>query len=36
MRLRSAEGVGTTVVVRLPVQGRPARQYRGPQKVAAR
>ncbi|MFK8252204.1 PAS domain-containing sensor histidine kinase [Ancylobacter terrae] len=28
MRIRSDEGVGTTVVVRLPVHPRPARQYR--------
>jgi two-component system cell cycle sensor histidine kinase PleC len=35
MRLRSAEGVGTTVVVRLPVQGRPGRQYRAPVRIAA-
>lgn len=35
MRLRSAEGVGTTVVVRLPVQGRPGRQYRAPERTVA-
>jgi two-component system cell cycle sensor histidine kinase PleC len=35
MRLRSSEGLGTTVVVRLPVQGRPGRQYRAPVRVAA-
>ncbi|WAC27245.1 PAS domain-containing sensor histidine kinase [Ancylobacter sp. SL191] len=28
MRLRSSEGVGTTVVIRLPLQGRPALHYR--------
>ncbi|HSI42288.1 MAG TPA: ATP-binding protein [Xanthobacteraceae bacterium] len=28
MRIRSAEGTGTTVVVRLPVHGRPALHYR--------
>ncbi len=28
MRIRSSEGVGTTVVIRLPLNGRPALQYR--------
>lgn len=28
MRIRSSEGVGTTVIIRLPLNGRPALQYR--------
>ncbi len=36
MRLRSSEGVGTTVVIRLPLQGRPALQYRNAPAAPAR
>lgn len=36
MRLRSSEGVGTTVVIRLPLQGRPALQYRNAPALPAR
>ncbi|WGD30420.1 ATP-binding protein [Ancylobacter sp. WKF20] len=36
MRLRSSEGVGTTVVIRLPLQGRPALHYRNAPALPAR
>ncbi len=35
MRIRSSEGVGTTVVIRLPLNGRPALQYRSGRSVPA-
>ncbi|MBS9478847.1 sensor histidine kinase [Ancylobacter radicis] len=36
MRIRSSEGVGTTVIIRLPLQGRPALHYRNAPALPAR